>query len=208
MVGYDQDQTSGKSSLYLCFRFLHNIIPSICHLPLCPALTPSRRRQASQSWRSVSLSFSSISSSTTSAVTGASFSFTKRLLLTFKNAFISVVFDFSFSFVPSLPLPISPKPMGEIWCLAQWMDPSLPHSLFSVHISQTQVPSEAQAHWPKYLMGSSAWGPHVNSESTHMVYIVLSIHWKDGTCQASINSHPDVNFLIERKSDVLVRLFF
>lgn len=136
------------------------------------------------------------------------FLFYKTALLTLKNAFISVVFDFSFSFVPSLPLPISPKPMGEIWSLSQWMDPSLPHSLFSVHISQTQVPLEAQEHWPKYLMGSSAWGPHVNSKSTHMVYIVLSIHWKNGTCQASINSRPDVNFLIERKSDILVRLFF
>ena len=53
-----------------------------------------------------------------------------------KDAFILVVFDFSFSFVPSLPLPISPKPMGEVWYLSQpfsFCECTLPHpTLFSV----------------------------------------------------------------------------
>lgn len=61
-----------------------------------------------------------------------------------KDAFILVVSDVSFSFVPSLPLPISRKPMGEVWCL------SLPFSLCEWTLPHPTVFSACTSPKPRF----------------------------------------------------------
>lgn len=110
---------------------------SICHLPLHPALTPSRRHQASQSWHSVLLSFSSISFSTTCAFSGVPFFFYKTALTDFQKM---PLFWLSLTFLsllsPLLPFPFLLNPWERFGtCLSPSLSlhvPFLTPTLFSV----------------------------------------------------------------------------
>ena len=101
----------------------------------------------------------------------------------YRKGIILVVFSFSFSLL--ILLLISAKPLREVCYILfllflYFTCPSSSHPLFLGPTSQTNLkpipaPAKAQAHLPKHLMSSTAWGQHVNSKSI-CIYVYIYLH--------------------------------
>lgn len=189
-----------KPSLFLCFCFLRSIIAF--HLPSAPAPSTHSIQEAPSLpilTFSVTLIFIHLILHHLCLLWRALLLLQNSSYWLSKDAFILIVFDFSFSFVPLFPFPFPLNPWERFGtCLSPSLSlhvPFLTPTLFSVC---TSLKPRFQQR-PRHIDPSTWWAAvpedHVLIHSYGLYN--LSIYWKDGTCQASINFLLDVNFLTE-----------
>lgn len=198
MAVYDRDQTLKTQPFPLLLLPAVSSL-SICHLPLHPALIHPGGTKPPNLTFSVTLIFIHLILHHLCLLLACLSLLQNSSYWLSKDAFILIVFWLFFLLSLSSPSHF-PKPVGEVWYLSQPFS-FCACTLSTPRSSQCNIFNPVLNLRPRHIDPSTWWAAvpedHVLTQNPPYGLYNLSIYWKDGTCQASINFLLDVNFLTE-----------